>query len=424
MEEDIRTEFKRQLTNECMKTVVAFSNTVGGTLYIGMDDDGTPFGVNDVDSTSLRLIQLISDTIRPDTRMITDVDHVIIDGKDLVKVEVCEGTSKPYYLREKGLRPEGVYVRMGPSSVQATEAQILKMVRENSVSFESLISFNQDLTFSTAEHVFAEAGVEFGKNQMISLGLISGGSYTNLAYLISDQCTAGMKLAAYSDRNKTGFLDRAEVRGSILIQVRDAMEFLNRYNPLRSNISGIRRMDWRAYPDYALREALTNAVVHRDYSVNADTLVSVFGDGISIASYGGLTKGLGVDDIIQGMSSPRNPMMASLFYRLGFIESYGTGIPRMMGDYRDALVKPSIQLSTNVFKVELPAISPSVNGQSDVDAIMDYARSNGSLSRSDAERILGESRSKAGSLLSSMVDGGLLERVGNGKQTRYRLQNR
>ncbi len=424
MEEDIRTEFKRQLTNECMKTVVAFSNTVGGTLYIGMDDDGTPFGVNDVDSTSLRLIQLISDTIRPDTRMITDVDHVTIDGKDLVKVEVCEGTSKPYYLREKGLRPEGVYVRMGPSSVQATEAQILKMVRENSVSFESLISFNQDLTFSTAEHVFAEAGVEFGKNQMISLGLISGGSYTNLAYLVSDQCTVGMKLAAYSDRNKTGFLDRAEVRGSILTQVRDAMEFLNRYNPLRSNISGIRRTDWRAYPDYALREALTNAVVHRDYSVNADTLVSVFGDGISVASYGGLTKGLGVDDIIQGMSSPRNPMMASLFYRLGFIESYGTGIPRMMGDYKDALVKPSIQLSTNVFKVELPAISPSVNGQSDVDAIMDYARSNGSLSRSDAERILGESRSKAGSLLSSMVDEGLLERVGNGKQTRYRLQNR
>ncbi len=419
MEEDIRTEFKRELTNECMKSVVAFSNTIGGTMYIGLCDDGTPYGVDDVDSTSLKIVHLLSDTIRPDVRMTTDVNHIVMDGKDVITIDVQEGTSKPFYLRDKGLRPEGVYVRVGPSSVQATEAQILRMVKESSISFESLVSFEQDLTFDTAERVFADAGVEFGRNQMASLGFFQGESYTNLAFLVSDQCTAGMKLAAFSNRNKREFLDRAEVHGSILTQVQDAMEFLNRYNPLRSRISGIRRTDYRAYPEYALREALMNAVVHRDYSMDSDTLVSVFNDGLSIASYGGLKRGLGVDDILAGMSSPRNPKIASMFYRLGFIEAYGTGIPRMMDDYRDALLKPTLELTTNVFKVELPSMTPAVSEQPSVDAILDYASSHEWFSRSDAEKVIGGSKSRVGSLLSSMVDEGLLERVGNGKSTRY-----
>ncbi len=420
MEEDIRTEFKRQLTKECMKSVVAFSNTVGGTMFIGVDDDGTPVGVDDVDSVSLRAVQLISDTIRPDVKMISSVDHISLDGKEVVAINVNEGTLKPYYLCDKGMRPEGVYIRIGPSSVQASDAQILKMVRENSRSFESLKSLEQDLSFETAEETFKAAEVEFGRNQMASLGLLSDGSYTNLAFLLSDQCSAGMKLAAFSDRDKTGFLDRTEVRGSVLSQVQEAMEFLDKYNPLRSQISGIRRVDFRAYPDYALREALTNAVVHRDYSLNADTLVSVFDDGITVASYGGLKRGLGMDDIMMGVSSPRNPKLASIFYRLGFIEAYGTGIPRMMGEYNDALEKPYIELSSNVFKVELPAFSPAVAEQSAVDTILTFARDRDSFSRSDIEDIMGGSRSKIGSILSAMVDESLLEKIGEGRGTRYK----
>ncbi len=255
---------------------------------------------------------------------------------------------------------------------------------------------------------------------MASLGLLSDGSYTNLAFLLSDQCPAGMKLAAFSDRDKTGFLDRAEVRGSVLSQVQEAMDFLDKYNPLRSQISGIRRVDFRAYPDYALREALTNAVVHRDYSLNADTLVSVFDDGVTVASYGGLRRGLGMDDIMMGVSSPRNPKLASIFYRLGFIEAYGTGIPRMMGEYNDALEKPYIELSSNVFKVELPAFSPAVAEQSAVDTILTFARGHDSFSRSDIEGVMGGSRSKIGSILSAMVDESLLEKIGEGRGTRYK----
>ena len=424
VEEDVRTEFKTELKAEHMKTVVAFSNTVGGTLYIGINDDGVPIGVDDVDSVSLKAVQLLSSSIRPDVLMTSNVSHIVMDEKDVVAIDVREGTSKPYYLRDKGYRPEGVYIRMGPSSVQATEAQILKMVRESSATFESLVSFEQNLTFDTAEKVFAEAGVKFGRNQMTSLGLLSGESYTNLAYLMSDQCTSGVKLAAYSNRNKREFLDRTEVHGSVLTQVQEALGFLSKYNPLRSRISGIRRTDFRAYPEHALREALTNAVVHRDYSMDADTLVSVFDDGITIASYGGLKRGLGLDDLLIGISSPRNPKLASVFYRLGFIESYGTGIPRMMDDYRNALTKPAFELTTNVFKVSLPARRPAASNQPLVDDVLVFASTHERFSRSELESVLDSSGSKVGAVLTSMVEEGLLEKVGGGRSTKYRLAKR
>lgn len=279
---------------------------------------------------------------------------------------------------------------------------------------------SHQLSAHLARKVFKSADVEFGRNQMAPLGMLSEGCYTNLAFLLSDQCTAGMKLAAFSDRGRTGFLGRMEVRGSVLSQMEEAIGFLDKYNPLRSRIEGIRRIDYKAYPEYALREALTNAVVHRDYSLDSDTLVSVYDDGMAISSYGGLRRGLGMDDLMMGVSSPRNPKLASIFYRLGFIEAYGTGIPRMFGEYNDALEKPYIELSTNVFKVELPVFSPAVAEQPAVDSILEFARGCDMFSRSDVEDILGGSRSKAGSILSSMVDEGLLEKLGEGKATRYR----
>lgn len=420
MEEDAKTEFKRMVTKESMKTVVAFSNTDGGSIYYGIDDDGSVAGVDDPDSESLKAVQLLADSVRPDIAATTEVNRVVLDGRDVIRVDVQEGPSKPYYLRDKGLRPEGVYVRRGPSSVQASDAMIVRMIKDGSSSFEATISMVQDLTFDEASKVFEAAGVEFGENQKRSLGFYEGELYTNLAYLVSDQCEPGIKLAAYSDRYKTEFIDRAEVHGSILVQANRALEFLNAYNPLRSKIDGLRRKDYRAYPESSLREVLINSVVHRDYSLNADTLVSVFKDGLTVSSYGGLRRGIGIDDIMEGISSPRNPKMAALFYRLGFIESFGTGIPHIMGDYRDALVKPSISLSTNVFKIELPVFEAMAADQKSVDAVMDLASRSDTFSRKDAEELLGISRSKAGEILGALVGEGKLEKIGEANATRYR----
>ena len=156
-----------------------------------------------------------------------------------------------------------------------------------------------------------------------------------------------------------------------------------------------------------------NAIVHRDYSLNADTLISVFPDGISISSYGRLKVVLEVDDIIMGISSPRNPMTASIFHILGFIDALGTGIPRIMDDYRGNLLKPSIELSTNVFRVVLPMRREAAVDQRSVDMIMEYARNHESFTRTEIEHITGDSRSKVDLMLSSLVKEDLIERMGS-----------
>lgn len=126
MIENASTEFKREYIDDINKTIIAFANCGGGTLYIGIEDDGTVCGINDVDDCQLRVTGSIRDSIKPDVSMFTRVSVDVLDDKQVVKVEVQHGTGYPYYLGSKGLRPEGVFVRRGASTVPASEAEILK----------------------------------------------------------------------------------------------------------------------------------------------------------------------------------------------------------------------------------------------------------------------------------------------------------
>jgi len=203
------------------------------------------------------------------------------------------------------------------------------------MAFETLPAMLQDLTFEATEKTFQSSKIEFGPAQQRSLGLIGEHGYTNLACLLSDQCAQDIKLAAFGDDTKTEFRDRLEVSGSVLTQTEQACEFIMRYNPLQTRISSLRRIDWRAYPEEAVREALINAVVHCDYAIAESTLICIFADRIEITSLGGLNRDLGLDDLKLSISSLRNLRLVAVFYRLELIESYGTGIPCIMGCYRD-----------------------------------------------------------------------------------------
>lgn len=298
------------------------------------------------------------------------------------------------------------------------------MITECSESFESSISLEQNLTFNETTEIFKESGVQLEENQMITLGFFKGKLYTNLAYLLSDQCTSGIKIATYSNHFKTKFLNRTEIKGSLLKQSIGVLKFIEPYNPLSSVINGLKRVDIKAYPESSLREAIINAVVHRDYSVNSDTLISIYGDGIPISSYGGLKKDLEYADLFAGVSSTRNPRLLAIFYRLGFVEGYGTGIPRIMGDYNKTIFKPKFELTPNVFKVELPAITEDTTNltyMSEINQIMQYADEHNSFTRSEVEKVISQSRSKTNHILSAIVDKGMLTIVGEGRGTKYKL---
>ena len=304
MLEDKMVEFKREYVDDIKYTVIAFANTNGGTLYIGMNDDGTLCGVEDTDGTMLRVTNMARDAIRPDVTMFMDCKVESIEGRNVVAITVQRGTARPYYLYGKGVRPEGVYVRQGASSVPASETAILNMIKETSGDrYEDGRSLNQQLTFETTAAYFKKKKVEFGEQQKRSLNIISAdGTYSNLGMLLSDQCVHTIKMAVFDGDKKSIFRDRKELTGSLLQQLEDAYAYIDQLNRTRAEFVGLDRVDKRDYPPEALREALLNAIVHRDYAIRGATLISIFDDRIEFVTIGGLVPGITFDDILLGLS--------------------------------------------------------------------------------------------------------------------------
>jgi len=433
------TEFKRKYVDDIKNTIVAFANCDGGTLYIGVDDDGTVCGVENVDSTMLRVTNVIRDAVRPDVTMFVECRNDIMDEKQIVCVTVQRGTARPYYLRGKGIRPEGVYVRQGASTVPATDAAILNMIKETSGdSYEAARSLDQNLTFDKAADFFRKRKVGFGKAQMRTLHLIGEDEmYTNLAFLLSEQCTHMIKLAVFEGSKKSVFKDRRELSGSLLEQLEEAFDYIDRFNRTRAEFFGLDRLDMRDYPPGAIREALLNAIVHRDYSFSGAALIRIFEDRIEFVTIGGLVKGITLDDVKLGVSVLRNQYLANIFYRLRLIEAYGTGILKINECYDDYAVKPVIETTDNAFKITLPNTNFHAEEQKSknlhkvnettswskkqerVNTILELCRSKGSIVRSDVEMALGVSQSTAILLLRELNDEGVLFKKGKAKNLRY-----
>lgn len=425
--ENVNTEFKRIYVDDIKKTVIAFANTNGGKIYIGIDDDGTVAGVENIDETMLKCTNTLRDSIKPDVTLFSACSAENIDGKNVVVLEIQKGTASPYYIASEGIRPEGVFLRQGASTVPATETAILKMIKEtDGDEYEDLRSLNQDLTFRYAEKEFEKARLPFSKQQKITLGIVNAdGVYSNLGLLISDRCIHTIKAAVFEGSEKAVFKDRYEFSGSLLKQLGDAYKMIDRYNRTRAEFDGLYRVDMRDYPIDAIRESLLNALVHRDYSFSGSTLISIFDDRIEILSLGGLVKGIAYDDIMLGASILRNKKLANIFYRLKLIEAYGTGMPKIMSSYNNYPVKPKIEISDNAFKITLPNTNAG-NESAVLDTLSEKERqcfelfkAKERLSRKQVEEALKISQPFAVKLLTGLTNKKLLRRVGNGKNTRY-----
>lgn len=428
------TEFKREYADGIKNTVVAFANCDGGTIYIGVEDDGSVCGVNDADSVMLRITNAVRDVIRPDITMFVDCRSEIFDGKTVVCVTVQRGMSRPYYIYGKGIRPEGVFVRHGASTVPASNAAILAMIKETGGdSYEVARSVEQQLSFEKTSAYFKKRNVEFGNSQMRTLHMIGDdGTFTNLALLLSEQNPHTVKLAVFEGSKKTVFKDRYEFSGSLLAQLESVYDYIDKYNRTRAEFLGLDRVDIRDYPVEAVREALLNSIVHKDYSFSGSTLISIFDDRIEFVTIGGLVKGISLDDIMLGVSVLRNQHLANIFYRLKLIEAYGTGILKINECYADCAVKPQIEASSNAFKIILPNInfyaeSVGKSGRrknfeqhdSKVNAVLAVCRKQGYVVRKDIEGELGVSQATAIKLLREMTENGTLIKKGNAKNIRY-----
>ena len=424
--ENENTEFKSALTGDIYKEVIAFANNGGGVIYIGVDDNGNEIGVADVDETYTRLTNGIRDAISPD---VTVFCKYSLNENNVIKIEISEGARKPYYLKSKGIKPSGVYVRQGASSVPASEDQIRLMIKmSDGDSFEGIRSLNQELTFVSAKQAFEKYGVEFSENKYRVLGITTDSNdlYTNLGLLLSDQCKHSIKAAVFADEDNTSFLDSKEFTGSILRQLDDAYSYLMLNNRNNAEFKGLERVEHYSYPQEALREALLNALVHRDYAFSGSIIININESQIEFISLGGLLPGLSAEDIQNGISQPRNPKLAEVFHRLRLIESYGTGIRRIFTLYRDCEKKPEIIVTPNTFKLILPNRNYYSTDKSEEKALNDQQRTilqhierNGAITEETVQKLLGVKRTRAYVILKEMRDSGLIVVQGRGQNKKY-----
>lgn len=432
MTENEKTEFKRDYTDNILKTIIAFANTGGGQIFVGVDDDGNPVGLSNTDKCCTRITNSVRDNISPDITMFTK--YTINEKDRIIEITVSEGTNKPYFLNSKGMRPEGVYVRQGASSAPASVDKIQQMIKlSEKESYEDGRALNQKLHFTDAEKEFALKKADFGEEKYVSLGIVNheDGLYTNLAELLSDECEHTIKAAVFEGTDKKVFKDRKEFTGSVFKQLRTCYEFLELCNHTSAAFVGLDRIDKADYPVSALREALLNAIVHRDYSFSGSIIINIYDDKIEFVSLGGLVGGLSKEDILRGVSQTRNKNLANVFYRLKHIEAYGTGIRRIFDLYADDAVQPDIIVTDNTFTTVLPNRNASIAKLTDIitetltkqeQIIIDYIKNNGFIADEKLQTLLNIKKSRAYSIIKSMKEKNIIVTKGRGNDKKHYMK--
>ena len=420
--ESERLEFKEIAKDELYKEVIAFANTGGGIILVGVANSGEIAKLTDVDDTYTRITNGVRDAIAPD---VTVFVKYTLEKNNTIRIEIGEGSYKPYYLKSKGLKPSGVYIRQGASSVPASTEQIRQMIKNaDGDIFEELRSIEQALTFQSCLKTFSDRNVIFDEDKYPVLCIRNHlqGLYTNLGLLVSDQCVHSVKIAVFADEENTVFRDRKEFTGSVFAQMESAFTYLQLCNQNRSVIDGLARTDYWDYPKDAIREALVNALIHRDYSFSGSIIINVNESKMEFISIGGLLPGLLPEDIQNGISQLRNRNLAEAFHRLNLIESYGTGIRRIFTLYKNCSAKPDIAVTPNSFKITLPNMNnqkkqtpaaPAVTQQ--MRLALEHIVSNQNITGAELQQALQIKRTRLYTLIKQMQSAGFVKIEGRGK---------
>ena len=413
MRETATLEFKQQLSKSYLKTVSAYANYGTGKIIFGIADDGTPVGLADPQDTCLRVEHAINDSIDPVPRF-----ELAIEGDTrTVTLTVHEGPDKPY------LSSGRAYRRTDTSTVEVSRLEYGRLVLTGEhVSFDALVAKEQDLAFGHLEKELAsKLGLKpLDQNSLISLELMTpSGEYCNAAALLADSNHfPGIDIARFGESINIINARHTFEHMSVLEQMQRTLEVFDTYYAYEE-IVGFERIAKTLVPREAFREAIANALVHRCWDVRANIKVGMFADRIEITSPGGLPAGITEELYLAGGPSvARNPILANVFFRLGHIERFGTGIPRILDEYAHETVSPSFALRDSSITVMLP-VTVLENVTLDEEAILAVLAKGSALTRSQISEKTQLSKSKAIRTLNALVEKGLVTKVGEGRSVRY-----
>jgi len=302
---------------------------------------------------------------------------------------------------------------------------IEQVLEGSNLSFEEIAYGEKDLAFEELSKKLIEK-LELSavsEDVLRTLGLFTRDKkFNNAAALLSDKNDYfGIDMARFGN-SINEIMDREMVSGtSILRQYDAAVSMIKRYYQYEE-ISGIERKVIELVPENAYREAIANVLIHRDWSVNAHIRIAMFPDRIEIKSPGGLPRGLSVEEYENGeISCLRNPILGNVFFRLRYIEMFGTGITRIKHAYANAKVKPKFSVTDHVISITLPIISKSYNVTDTEELIIRALEIRAPLSSSEIAKAVGFTKSKTLRVLEGLKEKGFVSILGNGRGTKYSL---
>ena len=410
-------EFKETITNTFLKTVSAFSNYDGGEILFGVDDDGNIKGLSDVKQACLDIENKINDSISPQPNYTLEIQN----NEQTIKLSVKSGLQKPYLYKSKA------YKRNDTATIEVDTLEFSRLVLEGkNIRFEELPCKDQELSFEILQSNLKEKiQIEtFNKDTLKTLDLYDDANgFNNAAGLLADKNHfPGIDIVKFGE-NISIIQKRITFENTSVLGIYEKALSVFRDYYQYEVIQGADRKMVEKIPEAAFREAIANALIHRVWDVDLQIRVSMFDDRIEVVSPGGLPSGITEDEYLSGkLSVLRNRNLANVFYRLGFVEIFGTGITRIKQIYSEASVKPSFEVSENAIQIVLPIYEENANLTEDEKVVYKLLSRNMLKSMSEIAPYISFGKSKTTKLLKDMEQKGVIAIEGKGKGTKYRIK--
>lgn len=417
MRETRTLEFKETITNTFLKTVSAFSNYDGGTIYFGIDDDGNIKGLKDVKQACLDIENKINNSISPQPNYTLEIQN----NDQTIKLTVKSGIQKPYLYKSKAFK------RNDTATIEADTLELSRLILEGkNISFEELPCRQQELSFEILhrklkEYIQIEA---FNQDTLRTLNLYDNNNgYNNAAAILADtNHFPGIDIVKFG-ANISIIQKRATFENRSILEVYEKSIDVFRDYYQYEVIQGADREKVEKIPEAAFREAIANALIHRAWDIASQIRVLMFDDRIEVISPGGLPSGITEEEYLSGkLSVLRNRNLANVFYRLGFVEIFGTGITRIKHLYEEGLIKPDFEVSENTIKIVLPVFEKNLNLTENEQTVYKFLSKTMLKPISEIAPYVPFGRSKTTQLLKGMEQKGIVVVEGKGRGTKYILK--
>ncbi len=462
-----------------LKSVSAFANTAGGTLFFGVDNSHNVVGLADPQKDAEEISRLIKERISPVPRFILTAEQEY--GKAVLVLSIPKGTHTPYYYKADGIRE--AYIRLGDESIVAPDHILHELILDGmNESFDALVSKYdaKDFAFSSLRARYRKwTGKSFDNSFLASFGLVEEDTdkLTNAGVLIADECPlrqSRLFCVRWNGLTKAGGLvdaiDSAEYTGSLILLLENGMNFIKRHNRMMWRKAPTSRIEMPEYAERSCLEALTNALIHRSYlELGSEVHIDIFDDRLEITSPGGMVSGKNIQDLDLSKSiilKRRNPVLADVFARLGYMERQGSGIKKIIENYelevnysedlkpeffsdssqfsvilknlnygksienlvigsKNQAIKtenPAIEFQNQAIEAAISKMNANKNTKNKVISLFRAYGNEGIFGRNDIATLTATSYSSAGELIVKLKDSGLITEVKGSGKGKYRFK--